>query len=69
MARTSRKVYPYIKKKWGFLNELFVFCCAGNVGDFCSFNGFGAGANRSKIQKFVKNDISHFRSNKMHFGN
>ena len=69
MARTSRVVYPYIKRKSGFLNELLVFCSAGNVGDFCSFKGYGAGANRPKIQKFVKNYISHFRSNKMHFCN
>ena len=52
------------------MNELFVFCSAGNVGDFCSFKGYyGAGAHRLKIQKFVKNYISHFRSNKINFCN
>ena len=43
-----------LKRKSGFLNELLVYCSAGNVGDFCSFTGYGAGANRPKIQKFVK---------------
>ena len=58
-----------LKRKWAFLNESFVFCSADNVGDFCSFKDYGAGANRPKIHKFVKNSISHFRSNKMHFCN
>ena len=58
-----------LERKSGFLNELFVFGSAGNVGKFCSFKGYGAGASRPKIQKFVKNYISHFRSNKMHFCN
>ena len=69
MVRTSRVVYLHIKRKSGFLNELFVFCSADNVGDFCSFKGYGAGASRPKIQTFVKRYISHFRSNKMHFCN
>ena len=57
-----------LKRKSGFLNELLVFCSTGNVlGDFCSFKGYGAGANRSKIQKFLKNYISNLRSDKMHF--
>ena len=70
MARKSRVVYLYIKKKLGFL-ERGVLCSDGNVGNFCSFKGYGAGGggNRPKIQKFVKNYISHFRSNKMHFCN
>ena len=67
MARTSRVVYPCIKKKIGFLNELLVFCSAGNVGDFCSFKGYGAGANRPKIQKFVKNYIRIFSQTKCIF--
>ena len=68
MARTSRVVRKK-KRKLGFLIELFVSCSAGNVGKFCSFKGYGAGASRPKIQKFVQNYISHFRSNKMHFCN
>ena len=43
-----------LQRKSGFLSEVFVFCSAGNVGDFCSFKGYGAGATRPKIQKFVK---------------
>ena len=70
MARTSRVVIRILKRKSGFLNELFVFCSAGNVGKFCSFKCYGAGASRAKIQKFVKLCyISHFRSNKVHFCN
>ena len=70
MARISRVVYLYIKKKKsGFLSQVFVFYSAANVGDFCSFKGYGAGAGRPEIQKFVKKYISHFRSNEMHFCN
>ena len=51
-------VYLYIKKKKsGFLSQVFVFYSAANVGDFCSFKGYGAGAGRPKIQKFVKKYI------------
>ena len=42
---------------------------AANVGDFSSSKGYGAGANRPEIQKFVQKYILHFRSNKMHFCN
>ena len=52
-----------LKKKSGFLSEVFVFCIAANDGDFCSFRGYGAGANRPEIQKFVRKYILHFRSN------
>ena len=50
MAGTSRVVYPYIKKKIGLLERDVCFLSsAGNVGDFCSFKGYGAGDNRLKI--------------------
>ena len=58
-----------LKRKSGFLSQVFVFYSAANVGDFCSFKGYGAGAGRPEIQKFVKKYISHFRSNEMHFCN
>ena len=61
-------VYLYIKKKIGLLERgVFFFCSAANVGDFCSFKDYGAGANRPQIQTFVQKYISHFRSNKLHF--
>ena len=55
MARKSRVVYLYIKKKLGFL-ERGVLCSDGNVGNFCSFKGYGAGgggesAENSKIRQ------------------
>ena len=55
MARKCRVVYLYIKKKKsGFLSQVLVFYSVANVGDFCSFRGYGAGASRPEIQKFVK---------------
>ena len=41
MTRKSRVVYLYIKKKSDVLRVVFVFCSDGNVGDFCSFKGYG----------------------------
>ena len=43
MARKSRVVHAYIKKKIGLLERGVRFRSAGNVGDFCSFTGYGAG--------------------------
>ena len=56
-----------LKRKAGFLNELLVFRSAGNVGNFCSFKGNGAGANRPKNQKFVKNIFRIFGQTKCLF--
>ena len=36
-----------LKRKSGFLSQVFVFYSAANVGDFCSFNGY---AGRPEIQ-------------------
>ena len=43
-----------LKRKSGFLSQVFVFKSTANVGNFCSFKGYGAGAGRPEIQKFVK---------------
>ena len=40
-----------LKRKSGFLSQVFVFYSAANVGDFCSFKGY---ADRPEIQKFIK---------------
>ena len=55
-----------LKRKSGFLSQVFVFYSAANVSEFCSFKGY---ADRPEIQKFIKKDILHFRSNEMHFCN
>lgn len=55
-----------VKRKSGFLRQVFVFYSVANVGDFCSFKGY---ADRPEIQKFIKNDILHFPSNEMQICN
>ena len=60
MARKSRVVYLYIKKKLGFL-ERGVLCSDGNVGNFCSFKGYGAGGGGGIGRKFKNSSKIIFR--------
>ena len=55
-----------LKRKSGFLRQVFVFYSVANVGDFCSFKGC---ADRPEIQKFIKKNILHFPSNAMQICN
>ena len=53
-----------LKRKSGFLRQVFVFYSVANVGDFCSFKGY---ADRPEIQKFIKKIFCIFRLTKCKF--
>ena len=55
-----------LKRKSGFLSQVFVFYSVTNVDDFCNLKGY---AERPEIQKFIKKIILHFPSKEMHFCN